>query len=951
VKLAAILPHYSDENLSQLAHDKLEDVMQVRLPRTVLEKEIAAALSSFSYISDVLASSQPPTYAFLKLLMETPGHTVAAVGFREAVMSRTDRLTEQAAAGTGLDPRKNLSLYLAVLAAAWSSDRRVNVSEANLLAALRAELNLNMREHLLLEHHPDIREFWSTPRAYANARNHLLARGLVLTDEDRFVLPDEVRFQVRRHWDMELHDSDYRELLTMFTHADLRSVLQEAGLALSGSKDERIERIIDGLIPPSTALGSRTIDDLKQLSRELRLQVSLPKQALIDQLIQHIDTSGRQPDVPEARRDSALTGDERQNAEALLQKLSNNQLYELLDTAGLRRSGTKVERIERLLDSGFAMPHLVSALPRRELVQLCRATGLQTSGPKDELIIRLLESGMSPDEEAAEDEQTVGELPQPMEAEPIARSGRPAKPRLSDIRGLTDMQHDYPALTSAEQAVMALLRDARSLNERDLQRLTVRYGLNWSLPKAHMSELIHKLATTGHNPIRIRSTGSANVYEWIEGVGDGQQSSAKWAARDVMEALRQGVVPERGVETLFIGQDQARTHFTEQLKYIATGRSAFKFVKGAYGSGKTFFLAWLRNHALDNGFAISAVRVSAEMTMGNLSVLYKAIMDGLRSPEKRGASSIADLLETWLLEIQRKVAHIEGLSADDPLQQKKLSEHVHARIRSELAAVAAHDPGLATALSAFYDARLAGNDSQALTALAYIRGDTSVSAAALRQINVRGNLEPEQVLVRLRAILEIIAASQLNGLVILIDELELVRRRPHRHTRDQAYETLRALIDEAGENRLHGCLIVCTGTEELFSDERHGLPSYQALANRIDAPRLGEGYRSVRQPVIELDGLDAARLRNVALKAREIHATAYDWPAAARVTDSDIDFLIDEWTQFGGERIDRLPRPFLRQLVHTLDLCEENPELTARDSFGDPQQDQEAADAIHAAVY
>ena len=65
----------------------------------------------------------------------------------------------------------------------------------------------------------------------------------------------------------------------------------------------------------------------------------------------------------------------------------------------------------------------------------------------------------------------------------------------------------------------------------------------------------------------------------------------------------------------------------------------------------------------------------------------------------------------------------------------------------------------------------------------------------------------------------------------------------------------------------------------------------------------------------------------------------------------DIDALVNEWTRFGGDRNDRLPRPFLRQLVHVLDLCEENPTLSARESFGGPELDQEASDAVHAAVY
>ncbi len=950
MKLADLLPQYSDEALDQLASDKLDDVTHVRLPRPVLEREIASALGSYSYVAGVLAGSQPPSFAFLKLLMESPDRSAPAAGFSEAVMGRTDEITTEISTDPVQASSRNVEIYLAVLGAAWESDGRVNATEAHLLQALRSKLGITMREHLRLEHHPSIRHSWDSARSYATARNYLLARGIVLTSEDRFVLPDEVRLQVRSYWEMELHDADYRQLLDSFNIQELRTILEDAGLQLSGSKDERIERIVTGMVPPSSALEAHSILRLRELSRDLQLPVTLPKSELIGQLIHHFDGPieivARQMALP-GETEEALPATQTEHARELLQRLSGNQLYEILLSLGLRRSGSKSERIIRMLDSGHPLGVILSQLRRRDLVALCRKLGLAVSGLKEELIDRLTGATLL-DGEASQDEEDVLHLPLPEETDPSAPP--PAADRGSAppdrVKGIADIEHDFPGLERDEQTILALQREARSLNERDLQRLAARHGLGWMLPKAHMSELLRKLVTWGQRPIRIRSTGAANIYEWVDGSLATSDGMDRLAARDVIEALRQGVVPERGLDVLFVGQDETRAHLREQLKYIAAGRSSFKFIRGAYGAGKSFLLAWLRNHALDSGFAVSTVRVSAEMTMADLANLYRGLMDGLRTPEKRGASSLADVLESWLLAMQRKVENVEGLSPHVPAERERLAIKVRQRIKDEMAHVATHDPGLASALDAFYEARVHGKDEVALTALAYIRGDTSVSNAALRQINVRGQLESEQVLPRLRAMLEIIAATHLKGLAILIDELELVRRRPHRQTRDQAYETLRALIDEAGENRLRGSLIVCTGTDELFADEKAGLPSYAALSHRIDAPPLGDQHRSLRQPIISLDGLDAERLRKVALKTREVHAKAYEWPAEERVTDLDIEYLVGEWTRFGGERIDRLPRPFLRQLVHVLDLCEENPDLSARDTFSEPELDQDATEAL-----
>src|SRR5699024_294961 len=133
-----------------------------------------------------------------------------------------------------------------------------------------------------------------------------------------------------------------------------------------------------------------------------------------------------------------------------------------------------------------------------------------------------------------------------------------------------------------------LLHEARSLTERDIQRLTLRHGLNWLLPKAHMAELLRILADSGNKPVRIRSIGSTNIYEWYEAAKTSAQEPDSLAARDVIEALRQGVVPEQSSELLFVGQEAARAHLLEQLDYVGAGRSSFKFIRGAYGAGKSF---------------------------------------------------------------------------------------------------------------------------------------------------------------------------------------------------------------------------------------------------------------------------------------------------------------------------------------------------------------------------
>jgi hypothetical protein len=55
-----------------------------------------------------------------------------------------------------------------------------------------------------------------------------------------------------------------------------------------------------------------------------------------------------------------------------------------------------------------------------------------------------------------------------------------------------------------------------------------------------------------------------------------------------------------------------------------------------------------------------------------------------------------------------------------------------------------------------------------------------------------------------------------------------------------------------------------------------------------------------------------------------LYGTAYAWNARQFADDESILKLIEEWTMFGEESIDRKPRPILREFIQMLDLCEEN---------------------------
>ena len=939
MELNEVLKKSSDSAIDILASDKVDESATLRLPRSVIIQEIIAALSSLSYVASAISPSRPPTYAFIKLLLDAPEHTMPIEGFQEKVLSTTKEMTNRAQSGQGLSSTKNYQLYINILKNAWESDSEIDRSETQLLEALRNELGIWTREHLLLEHHPDVRQLWDTPGAYILVRNYLLNTGLVLSYENNYLIADEVVVQIKRAWGIDLEKDDFIRLLSCLKNEQLYLVLDKTGLQLSGTKEEKIERIINALVPPTELLEFFQVDELRDFCRQNRIQISGRKSEVISNIIdffnfeldlqkENVDEVNYLPVEPEPRELSNL------EFSKLLQNLTNDQLYDLLSMSYLKTSGTKDEKINRLTESNWSEQAILNNLRKNELMLLCKKLFIPISGIKGEVIDRLIEGskirfGESTIKAVIEDQQsqvesrTLGNNEDEIVNEIMIDNQNKVMPK-----GLADVKYDYPYLTEDEQIILALLKETKSLTEQDIERSSRRYSLHWFLTKAHMTDIVAKLKSNNQNQIKVRSVRSINIYEWSNEKILYDTIVNKSVARDVIDALRHGVVPQRNLDSIIIGQSKAKAHLKELLDEAKNNKSPFKFIRGPYGAGKTFLSSWLREQALKENFVVSSVNIGPDQPLSDLPIFYSGLISGIRIPEKTDSCALTDILESWLLLIHRKTTNIEGLTSTDISNNKILTEIVEKRIEAELAYISDLDPGFAPALRSFYRAKYKNNQVLASTAVAWLSGSRSMSTKMLNEIGVRGFLEANQVFPRIRALLEVIKGSRYQGFLLLIDELELIRKFPHRRQREQAFEILRLLIDESGKNAFPGCLIIFTGTDTFFEDDRAGIKSYEALADRIITPNVQEGLSSIRQPVINLLGLDNSTLFEVIKKIRDLHGIAYNWRVIEKFPDSVLQKLVLEWISFGEGVVTRKPRPIIREFIHMLDVCEENPNIT-----------------------
>ena len=167
-------------------------------------------------------------------------------------------------------------------------------------------------------------------------------------------------------------------------------------------------------------------------------------------------------------------------------------------------------------------------------------------------------------------------------------------------------------------------------------------------------------------------------------------------------------------------------------------------------------------------------------------------------------------------------------------------------------------PAFATALRAYRNATLAGDQATAESLIAWIGGQPNVAAAARRAAGVRGDLDHFAALGFLQGLLTILRDSGHPGLLVVLDEIETLQR-VRSDVRDKGLNALRQLIDDVDSGRFPGLYLLITGTPA-FYDGPQGISRLTPLAQRL-VTDFGTDARSTRR-ALSRSGCPASICRN-----------------------------------------------------------------------------------------
>jgi len=386
---------------------------------------------------------------------------------------------------------------------------------------------------------------------------------------------------------------------------------------------------------------------------------------------------------------------------------------------------------------------------------------------------------------------------------------------------------------------------------------------------------------------------------------------------EIMEALRIGAVPRRGLELFAVGLDRFIEAVDEELDAVAAGRGRFKAVRGDYGSGKTFFARWLEHRARERGFATTLVQISeSETPLYRLQTVYRRAIESLETKEwSRGA--FPSLIDRWLYSLEEEVIE-GGARADDTEAFGRAAGEL---LERRLADVTRTQPQFAAVLRACYAARLREDHATEQGLIAWLMGQPNVGAAVKRAAAIAGELDSDAASGFLRGLLEILRQTGRNGLLLVLDEVETIQR-VRADSREKSLNALRQLIDDVHGGRYPGLYVLITGTPSFF-DGPQGVRRSPPLAQRLQADFSGPAqFDNPRAPQIRLSPFSMERMEEVGRRVRELYPTKVPERIAARVPDAVVGKLARGVAGKLGGQVGIAPRLFLRRLVDLLDRVE-----------------------------
>jgi len=412
-----------------------------------------------------------------------------------------------------------------------------------------------------------------------------------------------------------------------------------------------------------------------------------------------------------------------------------------------------------------------------------------------------------------------------------------------------------------------------------------------------------------------------------------EQLVPKRIANVIVNALKGGVVPRVGLEYITVGRAQEISALLRDIEIVAEGGASFRFIVGKYGSGKSFLLQTIRNYATARGFVVADADLSPERrfagTKGQGLATYKELIRNLSVQSKPDGGALPLILEKWISGIQTEVAQHHAVDAPT------FDAEVERRIFSVTATLEGMVNGFefARAVAAYWRAYRAGDQTTKSNVLKWFRGEYTSRREAREELGINWMVTDETWYDFLKILAAFVVGAGYQGLLIMVDELVNIYKIPHSITRQNNYEKLLTLYNDAlqGKARHLGFIMGCT--PQCVEDRYRGLFSYEALRSRLAQGHFAtDQVKDLSAPIIRLQMLTQEEVYVLIEKLRDLHAGLLDYPPS--LTHEELLYFLNvEYNRVGADT-HITPREIIRDFIELLGILHQNPSLDVAQVLG-----------------
>ena len=396
----------------------------------------------------------------------------------------------------------------------------------------------------------------------------------------------------------------------------------------------------------------------------------------------------------------------------------------------------------------------------------------------------------------------------------------------------------------------------------------------------------------------------------------------------IINSLKGGVVPRIGLPYITVGRGTEIDALLHDVDIITNGGASFRFIVGKYGSGKSFLLQTIRNHAMDKNFVVVDADLSPERrlqgTKGQGLATYKELIQIMSTKTRPEGGALILILDRWINGIQSEIITENGLAPNDAgfgkLMEKKIHEVIHSL--NEMV----HGFDFVRLLTIYYHSHIEGNDENKAKVVKWFRGEYANKTEAKSELGVNIVITDDNWYEYIKLFAMFLKKAGYAGLLILIDELVNIYKIPNGITRQYNYEKILTMYNDTLQGKAHYMGVIMGGTPQCITDTRRGVFSYEALKSRLEDGRFGrEGIKDVLAPVIKLSPLTHEEMLVLIEKLADIHAGLFEYEQTLQQNDL-IDFIKIEFGRIGADT-NITPREVIRDFIELLNIVHQHPNV------------------------